>query len=245
MVRLIWLTLVAGPALTGPVLELQPPAPEAIRKVLEGGVKFDAGDNTLAFTKSGTVKGSGPYGASGRGSYRISGAHVSASGTGTMACMGTPEDCPQSTLSWSFSIEFDVLGVGDRTLLIRIESDSSSLVETDKGPVVVGGEPKPSWAPLVELIPASKDLRLTKATQALLHEPPADAGVTSNFVLVHGAPAKRARKVSEIYSGAGDAALATELAKQLAPVLGHLEVKPWPSPTPFQVLLVVGDTLAP
>lgn len=227
----------------GPIT-LDAPSAKAIRSALERGVTFEAGENRITLGPRSKASGGGPYGASGTGRYSVKGDRVTARGSGTMACMGDEDSCSEPTLSWFFHVTFVVLAANEETLLIRIEEDSSTVVETSHEPFLIGKAPQNSGQPevVVQLMRGAKDERLAQDAERLLSEWKAD--VSKRFLFVRGPKATHQRTVSEVFFGEGAEAEAKTVAGQLEPVLGTLSVKAWPGKAPVDVMVVVGDTKA-
>lgn len=242
MRALALVTLFATAANAAPIHELGPATTKAIKAVLDKGLEFQPGDNTYTFKKKGVVSATGPDVAVGQGSYTLEGNRVTATGSGTQKCMGDEASCAGlGTLQWSFNIEFVVLAASETALLIRIEKDSSTMMEPPKHPLLVGDE-QGEGDVVVNLVPAAKDEKLADATWALI-EAWKDASAEKLLFLL-GPKATNPRTVSEIFFGPKSEAVAKTVAKKLEPVLGPITVKPWPGTTPFQVVVVLGDTRA-
>lgn len=235
--------LFAATTSAAPIHELGPPTTKAIKAVLDNGLEFQAGDNTYTFKSKGLVSATGPFVATADGKYTLKGDRVTASGNGTQKCMGDADSCAggDGTLHWSFSIDFVVLAASETALLVRIERDSSTMVETPKHPLLVGDESGEGEV-VVNLVNAAKDEQLTDAASTLIDG--WKGAAVENFLFVKGPQATNPRTVSEIFFGPKSEAAAKTVAKKLEPVLGPITAKPWPGKTPFQVVVVVGDTKA-
>ncbi|MBM4783724.1 MAG: hypothetical protein GQE15_39145 [Archangiaceae bacterium] len=231
--------LFAATATAAPIHELGPPTTKAIKALLDKGLELQAGDNTYSFKKKGVVSATGPDVAVGQGSYTLKDNRVTAKGSGTQKCMGEADACAGlGTLQWSFDIDFVVLAASETGLLIRVESASTSMLEVPRHPMVVGDESGEGDV-VVNLVPASKDEKLADATWALI-----DGWKDDKLLFILGPQATKPRTVSEIFFGPKSEADAKTVAKKLEPVLGPITVKPWPGQTPFQVVVVIGDTRA-
>lgn len=110
-----------------------------------------------------------------------------------MTCMGDEDSCSEPTLPWSFQVTFLVLAANERTLLIRIESDSSTMVETSNEPFLIGKDSKVSEQPavVVQLLRGAKDQRLTQDVEKLISEWKDDA--SKRFLFVRGPKATHPR----------------------------------------------------
>jgi hypothetical protein len=203
-------------------------------KVLEAGVSFEAGDNSYV-VKEKLVGAGGPYGAGGKGRFSVEGARVTFSGSGTMACMGDESNCGKTPqLPWSFELVFDVLAVGEKQLLIRAVSDSSSTVELDTSPMIIATGASAAGL-VVQLVNGAKTSRLAKAAEALI------TASKERALFVRGPPATNKRKQSELFFRGGHEPDAKAIATLLEPALGKLTPKAWPGETPFDVVVVFGD----
>jgi hypothetical protein len=105
------------------------------------------------------------------------------------------------------------------------------------------GNPTGGDLTLVELVPGSPDRALFEKVKARLVKEP---GLSVCPVLFEGGPARDPRTTSEVYYARPEAKdTAEELAELLKPVLGKVEVKPWPGAWDYDVILVVGKAAAP
>lgn len=94
---------------------------------------------------------------------------------------------------------------------------------------------------LVEVLPGAKSRAPVDAVEAVLRAAPLEYV----FGLFEGPPAKKQRETTEVYFREGFEAQARAVAGALAPVIGKVEAKPWPGAWDYDVIVVVGETLAP
>lgn len=100
---------------------------------------------------------------------------------------------------------------------------------------------EPTSQLLVQLVPGAKDTALFGAVKAAIEAQP----VADDRLVFEGTPASKPREVSEVLFTAGNEAEAKKLAATLEPVIGRVEVKPWPGEWDFGVVVVVGAKKAP
>jgi hypothetical protein len=94
---------------------------------------------------------------------------------------------------------------------------------------------------LLQTIPGAKNTALYETVKKALQQ---RTGRDCPF-LFEGQPAKKPRTVSEVFFvGKGNEDAARGVARQLEPVIGKVEVKEWPGSWDYDVVVVVGDTVA-
>lgn len=99
---------------------------------------------------------------------------------------------------------------------------------------------QPTSQLLVQLIPGAKDTALFDAVKTEIAKSSA-----ADRLVFEGTPASKPREVSEVLFTSGNEAEAKKLAAALEPVIGRVEVKPWPGEWDFGVVVVVGAKKAP
>ncbi len=94
---------------------------------------------------------------------------------------------------------------------------------------------------LVEVLPGAKSRAPVEAVEGALLAAP----IKALSGLFEGPPAKKQRETTEVYFREGFEAQARAVAEALAPVIGKVDAKAWPGAWDYDVIVVVGETLAP
>lgn len=100
----------------------------------------------------------------------------------------------------------------------------------------------------LQLIPGSKDRALFEAVEQQIRHSYARhwkaAGLDSMPTLFDGPPARTPRTASQIFFANDGVAAATATARLLAPAIGPVKPTPWPGPSDYNVIVVIGDRVA-
>ena len=101
----------------------------------------------------------------------------------------------------------------------------------------------PDQVPLTQIIPGAQDQALFEAVRRdLLRAPPVNEECPAVF---EGPPARKQRVESEVFFASPAAEVeAKKIAERLKPVIGPVEVKPWPGAWQYSVVVVVGSKVA-
>lgn len=198
----------------------------------------DEGYASYTFRAGGKVEFGAQMGVTGKGRWTAKRGTIEASGSHSTWCHDGDDECdPKRRLDWSLEwtdVRLAKSGVitlndgGKRLVFLCNEKKSCDLPQED--------------TVLIKLIPAAKKPALV---DAVLAAPPTSNAVET--VYFRGKPTKNLRKVSELWWVTDDGeTFASNVASALAPKLGKLSAKKWTfSKTPYDLIVVIGDTKAP
>jgi hypothetical protein len=222
-----------------------------VRAVLTSGGYFSACETGYRFSRDGTIKASGIYGASGTGTYSIDGTVIEGSGDGAMM-MECESKHPKRDCPWSFQMQWEVLRVGDEALEVSVIQDPAEQLSPPEEPVLLVcrsdsydkktrcTQASDSNDTAVELIPGNKDRALYDRLREFLKTWDGAVGRHGHAIVFEGRPAKNQRKESEIWFRDDAEDDARALAKKLESVLGPVEPQPWTLEGTFDIYIVVG-----